>query len=162
MWPHTYLIQYLVLPSGPVSLVTKPSNYSKPALYLVKTCGVPIIDESEMGNKSVRLGDAVTFNCKVRRNWELSYKTFGVCTWVHIRIKPTFYPTKKVQQMTMTTDKHWLYYNIMSQWQLDIKWQQGQKIKSIAKIFTAIISVEGTLTIAVSATWMVWMTFLAI
>merc|ERR1719510_901172 len=31
----------------------------------VKTCGVPIIDESEMGNKSVRLGDAVTFNCKV-------------------------------------------------------------------------------------------------
>ena len=36
-------------------------------------------------------------------------------------------------------DKYWLYYNIMTQWQLDIKWQQGQKIKSIAKIFTAII-----------------------
>ena len=140
MWPHTYLIQYLVLASGPVSRVTKPSNYSKPALYLVKTCGVPIIDESEMGNKSVRLGDAVTFNCKVRGNWELSYKTCGVCTWVHILlIKPTFYLTKKVQQMTMTTEKYWLYYNIMTQWQLDIKWQQGQKIKSIAKIFTAII-----------------------
>lgn len=40
---------------------------------------------------------------------------------------------------TNDNDKQWLYYNIMTQWQLDIKWQQGQKIKSIAKIFTAII-----------------------
>ena len=31
-----------------------------------------MIDESEMGNKSVRLGDSVTFNCKVRE--ELSYQ----------------------------------------------------------------------------------------
>lgn len=31
----------------------------------VKTCGVPVIDTSEMGNRSVRLGDKVTFNCKV-------------------------------------------------------------------------------------------------
>jgi len=31
----------------------------------VKTCGVPVIDTSEMGNRSVRLGDKVIFNCKV-------------------------------------------------------------------------------------------------
>ena len=32
----------------------------------VKTCGVPVIDTSDMGNRSVKLGDKVTFNCKVR------------------------------------------------------------------------------------------------
>ena len=37
-------------------------------LISVKTCGVPVIDTSEMGNRSVRLGDKVTFNCKVRKN----------------------------------------------------------------------------------------------
>ena len=31
----------------------------------MKTCGVPVIDTSEMGNRSVKLGDKVTFNCKV-------------------------------------------------------------------------------------------------
>ena len=35
---------------------------------LVKTCGVPMIDASEMENKTVGLGDQVTFNCKVGRD----------------------------------------------------------------------------------------------
>jgi len=34
-------------------------------VWNLKTCGVPVIDTSEMGNRSVRLGDKVTFNCKV-------------------------------------------------------------------------------------------------
>ena len=40
---------------------------------LVKTCGVPVIDTSEMGNRSVRLGDKVIFNCKVKIKFGNTY-----------------------------------------------------------------------------------------
>ena len=47
--------------------VGQPIFLSLIFFFPVKTCGVPSIDTSEMGNRSVRLGDKVTFNCKVNK-----------------------------------------------------------------------------------------------
>ena len=138
MWPHTYLMQYLVLVSGPVSWEGTFSDYSKSSLCLVKTCGVPLIDESEMGNKSVRLGDAVTFNCKVRGETG-SFPTTKIFHNLFptniLRLHMGWYSNKnyKWQWHALT-----IFYK-MTQWKLDMKWQHGQKTESIAQIVTAII-----------------------
>ena len=51
----------------------------------MKTCGVPVIDTSEMGNRSVRLGDKVIFNCKVictlQHSTSCIFSTFVSTSW---------------------------------------------------------------------------------
>ena len=58
----------------------------------VKTCGVPVIDTSEMGNRSVRLGDKVIFNCKVKIKFGNTY--FNVIQlwspWICLKFDSSF------------------------------------------------------------------------
>ena len=66
--------------------VGQPIFLSLIFFFPVKTCGVPSIDTSEMGNRSVRLGDKVTFNCKVNKNIfgsDRSSRSHNLCLFVY-------------------------------------------------------------------------------